>query len=465
LSNVYHTMKADITLRHLSGMEFSGENLRMEEEELGDFFALRGGRHLNEGELKSHLLLASRLENIGVFLGAGASRSSGGMLVTEVWKHFRGTNPDSLNWLLSERFIAAAEAEKTESSVNLEKLLDILGTTEREWQRLKRTKKLQSLVNHRNNLYRALLRGAILDESLWSGLANSIGLERLRDYRMLLTRLMATRRPGQEAPWLFSTNYDLAIEWACESLGLQFINGFTGLHNRTFSPNNFDLGFRNMRARGEARFGSYHIYLAKLHGSLSWIPAEGFSVRELSTEGLYDKVFRFIRAESSIQWPGLMILPNSNKYLQTTSYVLGELIRRFAEFLARPQTCLLISGYSFGDEHLNRVLLSALQNPTLHLVLYVPEFTHKDDRQSLRPWLRSVLELQLPRVTIVGGQEQAFFSKMVERDLPEPALLDDEHERTIRMLRILEKAAQSEIEEHEEQVPAAAAREGADSDA
>ena len=57
---------------------------------------------------------------------------------------------------------------------------------------------------------------------------------------------------------------------------------------------------------------------------------------------------------------------------------MGELLRRFAEFMARPQTALLINGYGFGDEHINRLIRSALLNPTLQVVVYLPEFTLSD---------------------------------------------------------------------------------------
>ncbi len=33
-------------------------------------------------------------------------------------------------------------------------------------------------------------------------------------------------------------------------------------------------------------------------------------------------------------------------------FALGELVRRFTEFLSRPQTCLITCGFSFSDEHL-----------------------------------------------------------------------------------------------------------------
>lgn len=100
---------------------------------------------------------------------------------------------------------------------------------------------------------------------------------------------------------------------------------------------------------------------------------------------------------------GLMVLPRAAKYMQTVGFVLGELFRRFSEFLSRPQTCLLISGYGFGDEHINRLLRSALLNPTLQLVIYFPGFTGDVAAAVLPAALRKLLSLRNPRVTVVGG--------------------------------------------------------------
>src|SRR5690606_25997503 len=68
-----------------------------------------------------------------------------------------------------------------------------------------------------------------------------------------------------------------------------------------------------------------------------------------------------------------VVLPSTAKFVHTIGFMYGEVIRRFTEFLARPHTCLLVSGYGFQDEHINRILVSALQNPTLQLVIYLPE--------------------------------------------------------------------------------------------
>ena len=115
------------------------------------------------------------------------------------------------------------------------------------------------------------MKATLLKKEYWegSGDPDCVSAE-LSNHRRFLQRLTAARQPGQGAPWVFTTNYDLAVEWAAESIGLRLTNGFEGLHTRTFSPQSFDLGYHNLLAKGEARFGTYNLNLVKLHGSLSW---------------------------------------------------------------------------------------------------------------------------------------------------------------------------------------------------
>lgn len=246
--------------------------------------------------------------------------------------------------------------------------------------------------------------------------------DELAPHRAILQKLTSARQPGQAAPWVFTTNYDLAIEWAAESVDLQVIDGFLGVHCRRFSPHSFDLGFRNVQAKGEARFGVYNIYLAKLHGSLTWKEVD-HQVVEVSAAEAWRELQAFI--SGSTETLKYLVLPRAAKYLQTVGYVMGELFRRFAEFMARPQTALIVSGYGFGDEHINRLIRSALLNPTLQVVIYLPEFQGDPAAASVPETVRRLLALQNPRLTIVGGGERAFTSALAA-DLPDPTIYDQD---------------------------------------
>ena len=226
----------------------------------------RGGRWLCTEELRAHLAAILRLENVGVLLGAGTSTGTlGGMTMKKLWKGFRKRYSERKKWLKKNRFISNT------TEVNIENLLDALEIARLEWKRSDQTQELQYLKQARADVLRTVISAAILQPTWWEN-PSAIETEpkKLAKHRQLLHKLTASRQPGQPSPWVFTTNYDLAVEWAAEMIGLKVNNGFDGLHRRTFSPHNFDLSYRNTLARGEARFGTYGIYLAKLHGSLTW---------------------------------------------------------------------------------------------------------------------------------------------------------------------------------------------------
>lgn len=444
--------------------------------------AYRGGKSISdEVELQAYLASLLRLENVGLLLGAGASCSAGGLTMRGLWTSFLVAEPAQADWLLAQKFISqpernipiltppvpvptpsqppppppppavaptpvspippppspvapvvlpqgfnqaggvAAVPQYSSVAPNMEVLLDRLEIAIIEWERQGGTNFDQAKAA-RAALFRSIMRAAKLNESWWTSPMGADLADELAPHRAILQKLTSARQPGQAAPWVFTTNYDLAIEWAAESVDLQVIDGFLGVHSRRFSPHSFDLGFRNVQAKGEARFGVYNIYLAKLHGSLTWKEVD-HQVVEVSAAEAWRELQSFISgASETLKY---LVLPRAAKYLQTVGYVMGELFRRFAEFMARPQTALIVSGYGFGDEHINRLIRSALLNPTLQVVLYLPEFQGDPAAVSLPETVRRLLALQNPRLTIVGGGERAFTAALAA-DLPDPTIYDQD---------------------------------------
>lgn len=397
--------------------------------------ARRGLQWMGREDLEAHLAALVRLENVGVLLGAGASMGPlGGMTIEALWNRFKSEYPSSHQWLVDRDFVTGAAP----TTPNVEELADVLDVARAEWRRLKWTTKLRQLDKVRCDLQRSVIRASLLQEAWWSDppAVNRAG-EPLAAHRALLHKLTAARQPGHPSPWIFTTNYDLAVEWAGESIGLKVSNGFDGLHHRAFAPHNFDLGYRNTLARGEARFGTYNVYLVKLHGSLTWRVPDDLSYVEHSAAFLWPSIQRFLNGQSEGIFPGPLVFPSAAKYLQTVGFVLGELLRRFTDVLARPQTCLITCGYSFSDEHVNRIVATALQNPTLQLVIYLPEAKRSGDQidvSGCRPWVQRIADLGSPQVTIVGGAAAAFFGELVQH-LPDPAIYDEQAAKIREMLR------------------------------
>lgn len=409
------------------------------------FFAIRGSRQLTADEFSAHLALAIRLENVGVLLGAGASKGIGGMVMSDVWALLEKEHADQVQFLRDNGFLRQDEAG------NVELLLDKLEIACLDGARINAD--LTNLKAARHALRKVVLRAAILDENLWSAPDQAILTPELSSHIRLVSRLAGNRQPGQAAPWAFTTNYDLALEWSAEALGLHCVNGFSGTHDRAFRPSSFDLGLRNVQARGEARFGTYNLYLGKLHGSLSWTVNAAGGVCELPSASVKPLIDTFITSDKPDDWPGFMIFPSASKFVQTTAFVYGEVIRRFTEFLSRPNACLIVNGYGFTDDHINRLIVSALQNPTLQLIIYLPEIDRlgiydtlaaTGDAIAPNEQLKRLLLAQVPQVTVRGFGAGGFFDTLAN-DLPEPAMLDEVSERARHLETLLKQATNVQV--------------------
>jgi len=297
--------------------------------------AYRGGKKItDELELQAYLASLLRLENVGLLLGAGASCSAGGQTMRTLWTSFLRDSPADANWLLSQKFITEDErrlplpprptlpAGATTTSTNpfipalpaslpnFEVLLDRLEIAILEWERQESSEITQAQAV-RAALFRSVVGAAKLKEDWWKSPLGADLAEELGAHRSILQKLTAARQPGQPAPWIFTTNYDLAIEWAAESVDLQVINGFLGVHSRRFSPQSFDLGFRNAQAKGEARFGVYNIYLAKLHGSLTWKEVD-HSLYEVPASEAWRDIDEFLSLITGKL--SYLVLPRAAKY-------------------------------------------------------------------------------------------------------------------------------------------------------
>lgn len=386
--------------------------------------ARRGAQWLDETDLRAHLASLFRLENVSALLGSGASAGPlGGQTIAALWRTFQTDYAASLSWLLSEKFIA-----DTTTAPNLEALADTLGIALQEWTR-SGSSKLGALKSALADLKRAVIRAAILKREWWIDRRGPLTGRELLGHRQLLQKLVGARQPGQPSPWLFTTNYDLAIEWAAESVGVRLTTGFEGLHSRTFAPRSFDLDLHHTKSVGEARFGTYGVYLGKLHGSLTWRENDSKEVEELSSQVAWQVLEPFADGTTS-DLQNYLVLPSAAKYSQTLGFVYGEQFRRFSDVLGAAQTCLITCGYSFGDPHINRFILSALQNPTLQLVAYVPEFKRDSgsgdaDASDCSQCVQTLTTWGSPQVTIVGGGARAYFSNLVD-DLPDPAIYNEQ---------------------------------------
>ena len=141
---------------------------------------------------------------------------------------------------------------------------------------------------------------------------------------------------------LFTVNYDLLIEAGFESVGAPYFDGFVGGVEARFLPELIEPHDAPAARRLPAGF----VRLWKLHGSTNWRSVgAGETWRMIRVGGPHDGASA--------------IYPSDEKYEESRRVPFVVLMDRFRRALVEPETITLVSGYSFGDAHLNEMLFDA----------------------------------------------------------------------------------------------------------
>jgi len=188
---------------------------------------------------------------------------------------------------------------------------------------------------------------------------------------------------------IFTTNYDYLLELGLEEKNIPFYDGFTGSYKPFFNAESIeDMGFIPKQTK-----------LWKIHGSLGWH---------------YDKKTKKIcRKESGSE--GILIYPSTLKYSESKKQPYTALMDRLTNFLKQPDTVLITCGYSFGDEHINERIITALNsNDSGHVIALFYDINWKDDKKEyfleenseLSKLARSTKKLSAYgcRNAVIGGQ-------------------------------------------------------------
>lgn len=182
---------------------------------------------------------------------------------------------------------------------------------------------------------------------------------------------------------LFTLNYDTLFEQAMEELGIQYFDGFTGKANSRFDPAVYglDIYYPGDVAEGRVRRFDKFLQYYKLHGSIHWsVDADGiYRARHVAFDFL-QKYRDKTPAEKAtlLESPAFAaikpfgILPTSQKFTKTLDMPYAHLFRLFHARLNQPQTFLIVCGYGFGDNHVSRIIETALTNPSLVMLVVEP---------------------------------------------------------------------------------------------
>ena len=223
-------------------------------------------------------------------------------------------------------------------------------------------------------------------------------------YRKLIFRDRNLPKPN-----IFTTNYDVFSEKAMDSLNVHYSNGFSGVIDRCFNPSVFEYAFSENMDVSENKWQiiDNFVYLYKLHGSINWIWEESdgqlFSIKEVQD----------ISFSSLSQYENTMIYPSPAKQNTSLSSPYTDIFRELKFKLSKSNSVLIVSGYSFGDEHINSVIYQSLAKPSFRLVV----LGRPDSVQHL-------VNLDDPRIWVIGGSDDGgnpihYFEPFVNKLMPE----------------------------------------------
>ena len=250
------------------------------------------------------------------------------------------------------------------------------------------------------------------------------------NYLVSFLMSFASRSGTRERLQVFTTNYDRYIEAGADAAGLRLIDRFVGTLAPVFRASRLDvdLHYNPPGIRSEPRYLEGVARFTKLHGSVDWLDCDGAIQRIGLPFGATDTApFLSAPGVKGSDALRLMIYPNAAKDRETTSYPYVELFRDLAASICRPNSTVVCYGYSFGDEHINRVIEDMLTIPSVHLVI----IAHSDPlKRIMRTYERLGRHAQ---ITLLIGDHLGDLETLVDHYLPKPAI----DRTTFRMAELL----------------------------
>lgn len=184
---------------------------------------------------------------------------------------------------------------------------------------------------------------------------------------------------------IFTTNYDLFLEYACEKIGSYFnYNDGFACKNKFFDKPVLNVSEFNKKITYCTNLYNHNtilpnINIVKLHGSLNW--SIDNNTRTVILSNIFDKyneICKLTKVKKKnheniaklINSIGL-VTPTKAKFQKTVleqSYY--NFLRYFSNELEKENSILFTIGFSFEDEHIRDLICKALSiNPTLQLFI------------------------------------------------------------------------------------------------
>jgi len=329
--------------------------------------------------IKNEMAQILQIDNLSFLVGAGCSsniiegRETGIPSMKELYKNFFAQYPDFKvgNVLVKDKF-----------NENLETLLEIMGAVQISNQ-------IQMIDNEIDQKIKNIQ--LFLRKNIISTLQGKEVLQIYKDF--YLKTVQKTRKTPIN---IFTTNYDLYNEMALDELGFSYNNGFTGTYKRKFNPLSYSYVFvENMNLNRDVweRVSTFY-NLIKLHGSISWVKQD---------DEIWERDIGYIKDDETV-----MIYPTPMKDRSTLMTPYSDFFRNMENHLMRKNSTLIVMGYSFGDDHINRIIFNALAIPTFRLVIFGES-----------PYITKIKDMGDTRITIINSPDKIhYFINMVNNVMP-----------------------------------------------
>lgn len=312
-----------------------------------------GKNEIDDSRLGGHLKSLLQVKNLVVLSGAGSSilkddvgKDLGGLTMNAMVENIK-KYPDFTSAIKEAKDVDKGIIAKIQSSTDLEQLLTELDSIVAS-RKIMSTTDFNQLLAIQKSILKYMHEVCTID-----------GSGKKFPHEIFLKKLLVSRKLSSPRIKVFTLNYDTLFEQAAQNLEAITIDGFSFSQPRKFQGGNFDLDIvrrNHNRLNKDESYYSNVLHLYKLHGSVDW---------RIDKERIEQVDSGLISPEETV-----MIYPGSHKYQESYNMPFYELISRFQTALREPNTSLLVIGYSFGDEHINRIILEAIGS-NLNLNVYI----------------------------------------------------------------------------------------------